>query len=220
MTYVQIATRLLFAVILSGIIGFEREIQGRAAGFRTHILVGIGSCLIMLTSIEVFNAYKLSGTVDPSRIAAQVVSGVGFLGAGTILRSRVSVRGLTTAASLWTVAGIGLALGCGFYKGAFIAAILAFFSLFFLTHIERLYLRKHWFRLLTVNCKGSADEIKQIKDVLNKHNADMRNIEVKKDDVNNEVTISVNLKLLTNKGDEKIIDGVLSIEGVKSAKWE
>lgn len=133
----EIIKRLIIAAILSGLIGLERSTHGRAAGLRTHILVCIGSALIMLTSIHIFEVYKGISSVDPSRLAAQVVSGIGFLGAGTILRFGASVRGLTTAASLWAVAGIGLAVGNGFYLGAYAATVLILITLFFLSKIER-----------------------------------------------------------------------------------
>ncbi len=133
---IEIIKRLVIAAILSGLIGLERETHGRGAGFRTHILVCLGSTLIMLTSIHIFEIYKGVASVDPSRIAAQVVSGIGFLGAGTILRFRASVRGLTTAASLWAVAGIGLAVGNGFYVGAYATTALILITLFFLSKVE------------------------------------------------------------------------------------
>src|SRR5262245_1430154 len=104
-----IALRLVLAVLLSGVVGWVRELLAKPAGFRTHILVGIGSALVMLVSIFMVDLYPDLKTVDPTRIAAQVVVGIGFLGAGTILRSREGiVSGLTTAASLWVVSGIGL----------------------------------------------------------------------------------------------------------------
>ena len=114
----EVVLRLLLAVLLSGLVGLEREAKGRAAGFRTHILVCVGSCLVMLTGIYLTSCYLSSVKIDPTRLAGQVVSGIGFLGAGTIIQFRDSVRGLTTAASVWTAAGIGLAVGCGFYVGA------------------------------------------------------------------------------------------------------
>ena len=116
----QILFRLLVAAVLSGLIGFEREFHGRAAGFRTHILLCIGSALVMLTSIHMFDAYSGKVPCDPGRIAAGVVTGIGFLGAGTIMRFRASVRGLTTATSLWVVSGIGLAVGSGLFFGAIV----------------------------------------------------------------------------------------------------
>ena len=134
----EVILRLVLAFLLSGLVGLEREVSGRAAGFRTHILVCIGSTLIMMTSMSLY--YQLgghSGGVDPSRIPAQVVSGIGFLGAGTIIQIRDSVRGLTTAASVWVAAGIGLAVGTGFYVGAVGATALVLIVLFFLSHVER-----------------------------------------------------------------------------------
>lgn len=138
----QILARLLLATILSGIIGFEREAHGRAAGFRTHILVCIGSTLIMMTSMYIFDIYKGIATVDPSRIAAQVVTGMGFLGAGAILRSGETIRGLTTAASLWAVAGIGLAIGCGFYFASLVSAALVFITLVIFSRMEAAFALK------------------------------------------------------------------------------
>src|SRR3989338_2911281 len=92
--------RLVLAAVLSGIVGFEREFHGRAAGFRTHILLCVGTTLIMLTSMHIFDVYSGRTAVDPARLAAGVVTGIGFLGAGTIMQYKASVRGLTTAASL------------------------------------------------------------------------------------------------------------------------
>lgn len=131
-----IVQRLLLITVLAGLIGFERERHGRAAGLRTHILVGLGSCLIMLTALHLMDALAGRVEVDPTRMAAQVVSGIGFLGAGTILRFRASVRGLTTAASLWAVAGIGLSVGAGFLVGAVAATTIVLTALFGLSRLE------------------------------------------------------------------------------------
>ena len=134
--------RLILVTVIAGFIGFERERHGRAAGFRTHILVGVGSCLIMLTGIDLMTTLPNGAGVDPTRMASQVISGIGFLGAGTIIRFGGSVRGLTTAASLWAVGGIGLAAGAGFLRGAIITGVVVFVVLFFFSPIERL-IRKY-----------------------------------------------------------------------------
>ncbi len=134
----QIILRLVLSVVLSGLIGLERQMHKRYAGLRTHILVSLGSCLIMLTSLYVFDIYKDKVPLDPARIAAGVITGIGFLGAGTIIREREGVKGLTTAASLWVVAAIGLAVGCGFQKAAVYATILALVVLFFLRYVEEI----------------------------------------------------------------------------------
>jgi len=142
LTDTQIIIRLIVSVILSGLIGFERQIHKRTAGLRTHILVCLGSCLIMLTSLYVFDIYSNISTMDPSRIAAGVITGIGFLGAGAIIRERTEVKGLTTAASLWVVAGIGLAIGSGFYTGGIFTAILALIALHILRHAESVIVDK------------------------------------------------------------------------------
>lgn len=135
-TQTQMVLRLLLALLLGGMVGFEREAQAKAAGFRTHILVCMGACLIMLTSMHIFDIYKGVASVDPARIAAQVVSGIGFLGAGTIMRFKASVVGLTTAASLWAISGVGLAVGVGLYLVSIVTAVLMLISLVLLSKIE------------------------------------------------------------------------------------
>ena len=141
-TDLQIITRLVLTVFLSGLIGLERQMHRRTAGLRTHILVSLGSCLIMLTSLYVFDIYKGIANPDPARIAAGVIAGIGFLGAGTIIRDSEGVRGLTTAASLWVVAGIGLAVGCGFKRAAIYTAVITLIVLFFLRFVEGFILIK------------------------------------------------------------------------------
>ena len=117
MAYYEIIIRIVLATVLGGLIGIERQAKLRPAGFKTHVLVCVGSATIMILSELMFRKYYLEFgmTSDPARLGAQVISGVGFLGAGTIIHQGVNVRGLTTAASLWVVAAIGLAIGSGFY---------------------------------------------------------------------------------------------------------
>jgi putative Mg2+ transporter-C (MgtC) family protein len=143
--------RLLLAAVAGGIIGLEREISGREAGFRTNLLVCLGSALVMVVSIRFANtdwnpiaAYNIN--IDPGRIAYGVMTGIGFLGAGTILKHEASVRGLTTAASLWCVAAIGLATGLGMYALSIVASLMVVFALWSLNtfedHIPRRRYRK------------------------------------------------------------------------------
>jgi putative Mg2+ transporter-C (MgtC) family protein len=114
----ELLLRLALTVGLCGAIGIERETRGQVAGMRTHILVGLGAALFTLVSAYAFTANEPGTRIDPTRIAAQIVTGIGFLGAGTIIRQGLTVRGLTTAASLWIVAAIGMASGAGYYVGA------------------------------------------------------------------------------------------------------
>lgn len=136
LTNMEIIIRLVLSVVLGGVIGLERQLHRRTAGLRTHILVSLGSCLIMLTSLYVFDIYNSRASLDPARIAAGVITGIGFLGAGAIIREREGVKGLTTAASLWVVAGIGLAVGCGFRNAAIYTTVLAFVALYLLRRVE------------------------------------------------------------------------------------
>jgi len=129
----EIVLRVVLAGVFGGAIGAEREIREREAGLRTHMLVSIGAALFTLVSAYGFSDFRFSNasgiTYDPTRIAAQVVTGIGFLGAGAIIRQGLSVRGLTTAASLWVVAAIGIATGAGYYSAALITTVVVLVSL-------------------------------------------------------------------------------------------
>jgi putative Mg2+ transporter-C (MgtC) family protein len=137
-TQLDLALRLTVGLVLGAVIGFERELQRQPAGFRTHSLVSLGAALFTVVS-----AYGFSGDlVDPTRIAAQIVSGIGFIGAGTILQHRGHIRGLTTAASLWSVAAIGTAAGAGLYIVAIVGTLLILIVLSILDRIEEFARRR------------------------------------------------------------------------------
>ena len=140
--YLDILTRLICAMVVGTVIGIEREYTHRPAGLRTHILVTLGSCAVMITGQLIFAQYRPFGaTSDPARLAAQVISGVGFLGAGTIMREGVNVKGLTTAASLWAVACLGIAAGGGYYEVALIGMVLMYITLTLLEVLQNLLLK-------------------------------------------------------------------------------
>ena len=136
-----ILLKLFLSAFLGGLIGLERESHSRAAGLRTHILVAIGSTLIMMISNYMFLLYQnqTASTIvrlDPARIAAMTITGIGFLGAGTIIQSKEIIRGLTTAACLWVIAAVGLAVGCGFYLPAVLTSIIALIALYLLHYLD------------------------------------------------------------------------------------
>lgn len=150
--------RLGIACALGAVIGLERQIHGRAAGLRTMMLVAVGCSLIMLTSnyfVEVYFAYgdmetgNLTLRLDPARLAYGVMSGIGFLGAGAIIKSGLTIRGLTTAATIWCVAAIGLAVGIGLYFHSLVTTGLVLFALFVLDRVERA-LESHWYKIVEV----------------------------------------------------------------------
>lgn len=133
----QIVVRLLAAMLLGAIIGTEREYTHRPAGMRTHMLVALGACAVMITGQMIFcQYYPLGATPDPARLAAQVIAGVGFLGAGTILRDGASIKGLTTAASVWTVACLGVAVGAGLYIIAVVGVVLMMVTLVLFERVQ------------------------------------------------------------------------------------
>ena len=127
LSWPEVLLRLALAAALGGAIGFERELREREAGLRTHTLVSVGSALFTIAGAYGFRDFH--GSFDPTRVAAQIVTGIGFLGAGAIIRQGLSVRGLTTAATLWVVAAIGLASGAGYYSAAVITTALVLLSL-------------------------------------------------------------------------------------------
>jgi putative Mg2+ transporter-C (MgtC) family protein len=177
--------RLLFASFLSGLIGIEREVHGRAAGFRTHLLVGVATCLMMIVSEYFFEKYgdlssNIAVRLDPARVAAQIVVGIGFLGAGVIIKSGRVVRGLTTAACLWMVAGVGMAVGIGLYGPAVMVALIAMFNLVFIKQIERLIKKDHFYTL-EIHCSGSGENQKKFEDIVHQNKMSIVNRKIEKD---------------------------------------
>lgn len=129
--------KIVLVILLSSLIGFEREIRQKGADLRTHILVGVGSALIVLTSLYLFDIYKDTAMVDPSRMIAGIVQGIGFLCAGTIIRAGSHVKGLTTAATLWIVSGVGIAVGAGYFEAAIVVSFVVFFILIWVRALEQ-----------------------------------------------------------------------------------
>lgn len=134
--FVEIVIKIMLAVLLCGLIGGEREFRQKGAGLRTHILVGVGSALIVLTSFFLYEMFKTQTIVDPTRLITGVVTGIGFLCGGTIIRGGSQVMGLTTAATLWIVSGIGMAVGAGQYVAATVVTVVVFFVLIVVRWIE------------------------------------------------------------------------------------
>jgi len=179
-----ILTRLIIALVLSGLIGFERELNNHSAGFRTHILVGVGASLMMILSLFGFTAYidqYENIRFDPARIPSYVISGIGFLGAGTIIVYGGAIRGLTTAATIWAVAGVGLVVGAGMYGPAIIATIIILISLAFLNNIEKWFKRGKSTKLIEIVIKQNM-KLTDIISVIEKHHGIIKNLEIKKED--------------------------------------
>ena len=214
----EMAARLLLAVLLGGFIGYEREHTNRPAGFRTHILVCAGAALVMATSEYMVGRYSISA-VDPARLGAQVISGIGFLGAGTIIRDGVNVRGLTTAASLWAVSCVGIAVGCGFYLGAVIATILIFITLITLKKAERRFSRRNRFRTIIIESENITGQVGIVTNLLEKSSIEIKNIQLYKSKDGTQM-IKLLVKLPGGAMDVQTLNELQAIEGVREVYEE
>jgi putative Mg2+ transporter-C (MgtC) family protein len=211
----ELLLRLLFACALGGAVGLERELSGQGAGFRTHILVALGSALFTLVSAYAF----LSSHVDPTRIAAQVVSGIGFLGAGAILRGGSGVRGLTTAASLWVVAALGVGAGAGFYAPTTLAAALALLSLWGLKGVRRRLRSEHGEKrlILAVTVEREVD-LPGMVQRLRGDRGRVDRVHVEKEGLGTR-TITVGLRLPAGQPPEEVAARVGDMPGVRDVDW-
>lgn len=219
--YWEIAYRLFMAVVLGGLIGWERERDAHPAGFRTHILVCLGSALIMLISIYGFSEFMQEENVqaDPARLAAQVVSGIGFLGAGTILRHGFTVSGLTTAASLWVVAGIGLAVGAGYMFGAVLSTVLVLVSLELLNRLQRMLVGRHRLKKVTVYVKDEPGKLGEIASLLGDIGANIRKVTIDEGDLEDDwINISFTIRLSGDISTTQILEEVRRVPGVKEVR--
>lgn len=159
--------KMVLAMVCSAVIGIERESKHRPAGLRTHVIVCIASTLIMSLGILLKNRYLESApNIDPARLAAQIISGIGFLGAGTIIKGRDTVFGLTTAATLWSVACIGIAVGSGYYLEAIAATLCILIVLRLINFLENYYQKKHSRYIVGMYMDGPIENLKKLSTVL------------------------------------------------------
>lgn len=208
--------RILIALILSGMIGFEREMNNHSAGFRTHILVGVGACLMMLLSLYGFRDFQddVSIRFDPARIPSYVISGIGFLGAGTIIVYGGTIRGLTTAASIWAVAGLGLVIGNGMYDLAVFTTIVILLSLIFLNHFETNFVKREVLKTLEIKIDKNA-EFNDIIALLETLQVMVLDIEIQKNRSNIQI-LSLRVKFSAKLNRTNVYQEVLKLDKVQS----
>lgn len=174
----NIAFRLLLSTVLGGLLGWEREIRRQNAGLRTHIIISMGACLLMLISIFIPQTFSGYPNVDPGRIAAQVVSGIGFLGAGAIFRLGGSTHGLTTAATIWAVAAVGLSVGAGMYGAAIFVTMLLLFVLVVLDKLGKRFFIGGTLKTLKISFQSAKIVTSNVFGLLEKHGIIVKNINV------------------------------------------
>jgi putative Mg2+ transporter-C (MgtC) family protein len=216
MLILKMAVRLVLAVVLGGVIGYEREHTQRPAGFRTHIVVCVAAALVMEISDFIFQHYHSFVNMDPARLGAQVISGIGFLGAGTIIRDGFSVKGLTTAASLWAVSCIGLAVGIGFCSGAIVATAIIYITLLTLKRFEHTIspIQDSRIFIQTENRPGWMDDV---NDLLAKHDVAIQKVEFENDKNNVNIFVRLTVCFPNIKIDTDIIEGLQRISGITKA---
>jgi putative Mg2+ transporter-C (MgtC) family protein len=212
-----VLARLAMALLMSGLIGFEREAGGKPAGMRTHMLVCLGATLFMIISIDAPSFFPGAKSVDPGRIAAQVVTGVGFLGAGTIIRAGGSVKGLTTAASIWAVSAIGLAIGAGYYMAAAMATALGLVVL----HLPGVVLK--WAGVtshavhLVVAYTGGIDQLALIEKTLRERRVKVEFMGVAKREIDSEASYKL---LVGREKAHTLVHALSSLDGVSRVTVE
>ncbi len=216
MSVYEIIFKLALACILGALIGLERESLNRPAGLRTYTLVCVGSTLAMIVSIDIYMQYYQTVNADPGRIAAQVVSGIGFLGAGTIMREGASVRGLTTAAGLWVVACIGLAIGAGLYIPAVASTILILFVLIYFVQFEQLFTGMREFKRLVIVVEDRPGQVGDIGSILGDMGVLIKNIQLTHVDNEKNLEIELLIDLPTGMTISEVIKELSAMKELKS----
>jgi putative Mg2+ transporter-C (MgtC) family protein len=224
----NVLIRLVASCLVGAAIGLERDMHGRAAGLRTNMLVSLGSALFMLVSEAVAVIYSATGAgdtglrVDPSRIAAQIITGIGFLGAGAIIKEGINVRGLTTAACLWVSAGLGMACGAGLFELAIVVALISLFTLTGVGYLERLY-AKDSYRTLEIVVPNLTD-LTRVIDTVKREHLKILHLDYERDYQKDQMLVVFNIRLFHRGVPDKLshrIIGDLESSGlpIQRIRW-
>lgn len=222
---IQNVFTILLAASVGCFIGWEREKRNRPAGLRTYALVCVGSAIVMVTSFELFHAYSAYTSLDPTRLGAQVISGIGFLGAGTIIRDRFSVKGLTTAASLWTVACIGLMIGSRMYTLSIIVTAVIYYVLHKIHSVEEIKGKKLNYKI-TISIRNQTNQLEEIQQLMQSYgNLTIEISSISSRTVNEILNTDIILNLTSFENDNnisinKMVMDLYTIKNVTSVKVE
>lgn len=214
----EVILKLILACLLGGVIGLERESLNRPAGLRTYTLVCMGSTLAMIVSLEMYYQFHTTVNADPGRIAAQVVSGIGFLGAGTIMREGATVRGLTTAAGLWVVACIGLAVGAGMYLPAVVTTVLVLFILVYFVRFEYRITGLRENKAFVLNVEDKPGQIGRIGSKLGELGVLIKNIQLSRLEDSDELEVELLVHLPPGLDPTTVVEKLSVVEGVHSVE--
>ena len=212
----EIFLRLAAALVAGGIIGYERERDSQPAGLRTHMILALGAALVMILSVNI--GIKFGS--DPARLAAQVVSGVGFLGAGALLRFGFNVKGLTTASTLWTTAMVGMAIGYGYYLVSLFAVVITIIVLTLVERFEKKFVRVNVIRTVVVDVHEREGILREVRKTISKMADALLAFSVQKSVKNKHMRLEIVARFNRNEKLEDMLEVISSIEGVKGIKIE
>ena len=219
----DVLVKLVLAAVAGGLIGLEREKHGGPAGLRTSLLVSVGACAMMIVSEAFFVKYGMLNVesavrFDPSRVAAQIVTGIGFLGAGVILKEGITVRGLTTAASLWVVAGLGMAFGMGYFSLGAITTALVLVSLIFLKKLDPL-MKKDRYLTLTVVAARRMELYDELQGLCDEKGLLVSDLSSNVDLVDDEITFQMVITQQQKRIGREMTDAIMRFEGVRKISY-
>lgn len=213
MPYAEVLFKIMVSLVFGGVIGLEREHHNQPAGLKTHIILCVGATLITIVSIEMARDLGDPLHTDPTRIAANIVTGIGFLGGGAILRMGATVRGLTTAACLWAVTGVGMAIGGGYYFAASVTILTILLTLHFLARVENVFLHRKKFKEMTLIAKSSPDLLGSVEKVLSANQISINNIDVERDITEPNVELRAFVMVPGEVNLNKLTDEIFQIPG-------
>ncbi len=215
----EIFLRLAAALLAGGAIGFERERDSQPAGLRTHMILALGAALVMILSINI--AIEFQGQdAEPTRLAAQVVSGIGFLGAGAILRFGFNVKGLTTASTLWTTAMVGMAIGYGYYLVSLFAVVIMLVVLTLVERFEKKFVRVNIMRTVVIDVHDREGILREVRKTMTKLADAIIAFNVQKSVKNKHMRLEIIARFNRSEKLEDMMEVISSIEGVRGIKIE
>jgi putative Mg2+ transporter-C (MgtC) family protein len=209
-----IAFRLGLSFVLAFFIGYEREHSSQPAGLRTHILISLGAAVFMIVSLIIPRIFPDGYQADPTRIAAQIVTGIGFLGAGAILKVGLNVKGLTTAANMWVVCAVGMTVGAGLYAAAFILTAFALITLIPLNYLEKVLMKNRHYKKLVVEFRGQNPQMEGVFRELKNHNIHITNIDFSENAEEQKIRLVMTLKLTGSVDTRKLFNKLRAIPGL------
>lgn len=210
----EIVARIVLAMVIGGVVGVQREFQRTAAGFRTHTLVALGACVAMLTNEYLFRTFSPMSNMDIARMGSYVISGIGFLGAGSIIKDGFKIQGLTTAAGLWVVACLGIAAGAGFYIAAFAGTFMVVITLTLLKVMEDKFMRKKHRTQIDLQIKNSPGQLARVMSAIGCMGLSIRDVHMEDSD-EKWLDVSIMTTLPNGLGMESIGEKLDDIKGVR-----